>query len=225
MNIIKKWIWRGTNVFLSHSSVQRKFTTIYRRNLFLGTESRSGEGSDLVQTKIIREELPKIVQALNVRVFIDAPCGDFFWMQAVNLGVEQYIGIDVVTELIEQNQQRYGNARRQFRCRDIIRDRLPSGDLVLCRDCLVHLNFEQAKNILLNIKRSGIKYLLATTFTNRDHNIDLTKNMFWRVLNLEQPPFSFPKPLLLINEGYVESNGEYADKSLGLWRLSDLALS
>src|SRR4051812_4006879 len=38
-------------------AVQKKFTTIYRRNVFGGSESRSGVGSSLVQTQAIRDRL------------------------------------------------------------------------------------------------------------------------------------------------------------------------
>jgi hypothetical protein len=41
-------------------------------------------------------------------------------------------------------------------------------------------------------------------------------------LNLQLPPFNFPAPLRLIEENCTEDGGKYADKSLGLWRLSDL---
>jgi hypothetical protein len=34
------------------------------------------------------------------------------------------------------------------------------------------------------------------------------------------PPFSFPKPIKVINEGCPERG--YSDKSLGLWRIAEL---
>jgi len=46
----------------------------------------------------------------------------------------------------------------------------------------------------------------------------------WRPLNLERPPFNLPPPLVLVNEQCTEAQGRYADKSLGVWRLGDLAL-
>jgi hypothetical protein len=35
-------------------------------------------------------------------------------------------------------------------------------------------------------------------------------------------PFYFPEPLLIVNEGCTEEAGQYTDKSLGLWLLSDI---
>lgn len=202
-----------------------KFSDIYRNNSFGGRLSRSGEGSDLVQTEIIRRELPKLVEELSIRTFLDAPCGDWYWMKEVALGVERYTGIDIVESLIKKHSEQFGNASRHFLCRNLLEDDLPQADLILCRDCLVHLRFEHIQKVLINFQRSGAKYLLMTTFTDRDKNFDLVGiNGFWRTLNFELPPFNFPAPLKLINEGCTEENNQYHDKCLGLWRLEDIKL-
>lgn len=65
---------------------------------------------------------------------------------------------------------------------------------------------------------------MTTTFTERDENIDLTEEMIWRTLNLEKGPFYFPRPEYVLNEECTEGNGNYADKSLGLWLLRDLRI-
>jgi hypothetical protein len=92
----------------------------------------------------------------------------------------------------------------------------------MCRDLLGHLTFDQAKKAIRNFKRSGTTYLLTTTFTDRETNLDLKGDGFWRPLNLERPPMSFPKPVKIINENCTEDNLQYHDKSLGLWVLSDI---
>jgi hypothetical protein len=205
------------------SRLNEKFTEVYEKNIFGGRISRSGEGSDLVQTEVIRQELPRIVQEYGVRSFLDAPCGDWYWMRQTNLCVEHYIGIDIVKPLIERNQREFANASTSFCCMNLAEGELPQVDLVFSRDCLVHLSFEDGLRIIANFKRSGSKYLLTTTFVNRDHNNDLTgKDSFWRPLNMQLSPFNFPSPLLLINEKCTEEGGQYADKCLGLWRLSDI---
>ena len=205
-------------------AVQTKFTTIYRRNVFGGNESRSGIGSSIVQTKTIQREIPRLLEDLGVRSLLDAPCGDFNWMQHTLISLDQYCGADVVEELIAEDNRRYSNSTRHFVCLDIIRDHLPRADLIFCRDCLVHLNFEQARQALRNFQRSGAKYLLITTFPGSKTNAELAPGEVWRPLNLERPPFSLPLPLQLINEACTENDGAYADKSLGLWRLQELQL-
>jgi hypothetical protein len=108
-----------------------------------------------------------------------------------------------------------------FYKRNLIIDKLQKVDLVLCRDCLVHLSFTDIFSALNNIIDSGATYLLTTTFTSRSENRNITTGQ-WRTLNLEIPPFSFPSPLKIINERCTEGDGVYADKSLGLWRIEDI---
>jgi glycosyltransferase involved in cell wall biosynthesis len=204
--------------------LKQKFSIVYENNIFNGRHSRSGEGSDLVQTAIIRKEIPRLIQEFNIETFLDAPCGDWYWMKHIDLGVGQYIGVDIVDALIENNQSVYGKQNIHFRCVDLACDQLPKVDLIFTRDCLVHLGFQDALKIIKNFKLSGAKYLLATTFTNRDSNHDLGDG-FWRTLNLQLPPFNFPPPIRIINEGCTEGNNEYTDKSLGLWSLDDIVLS
>jgi hypothetical protein len=199
------------------------FRTIYQQNIWAkiagNLASRSGGGSDLIQTQVIRVELPKLVQKYNIKTFLDAPCGDFFWMKEVPLGCH-YLGIDIVDELIENNQQIYGD---KFKRLDLTNDPLPQVDLIFCRDCLVHLPYELIKKALLNFKRSGSTYLLTTTYPGiNNHDMSLHTHG-WRPLDLRKPPFSFPLPLELIDEKSTRTEDRL--KALGLWKLSDLNVS
>lgn len=232
---IKKAIKTMLHMFLQNdvekhmthrSKLDEKFTEVYEKNIFGGRESRSGEGSDLIQTEIIRREIPKIVQLYAVKSFIDAPCGDWYWMKHVNLGVDHYIGIDIVDTLIKKHRLEFGDASTEFICMNLAEGALPQADMIFSRDCLVHLSFEDALRIITNFKRSGAKYLLTTTFIDRDHNNDLVGlDSFWRPLNMQLAPFCFPKPIHLINEGCTEEDGQFKDKCLGLWLLSDITLT
>jgi hypothetical protein len=143
-------------------------------------------------------------------------------MRETQLGVKQYIGVDIVEALVQDNQRRFGDASTTFLCLNLAEDQLPKVDLILCRDCLVHLSFEDIHKVLANFKRSGSRYLLTTTFTGRKSNKDLAGADIWRPLNLRMPPFNFPSPLRLIDERCTEYHGQFADKHLGLWLLSDI---
>lgn len=200
----------------SQYSIQDTFQNIYKTNHWSGKASVSGEGSDLTQTQQIQIELPALLKRLKVNTLLDLPCGDFGWMQFIDFSNTNYIGADIVTEIISQNQQKYGQQNRQFRRLDITKDSLPAADLLFCRDCLVHLSFADIHQALANIKNSQITYLLTTNFTKCQVNEDITTGD-WRLLNFERPPFNFPPPLHLINEQCSEGGGEFTDKSLGLW--------
>ncbi len=206
-------------------NLQDKFALIYSKNIFGGKESRSGGGSDMGQTAEIRRLLPGLIQEFHVQTFLDAPCGDLFWMRVTPLGVNKYIGVDIVEELVEKNRHELGDEAHEFLCRNLAQDELPCVDMIFCRDCLVHLNYADVKKVLLNFKRSGSRYLLTSTFSGRDKNVDLVGKDIWRTLNLQAEPFNFPPPLQLINEKCTEGNGCFTDKSLGLWRLSDIEVT
>jgi SAM-dependent methyltransferase len=199
---------------------KKHFTQIFHSNGFIGSESRSGEGSGVEQTEVLRKELPRLLREFKVESMLDVPCGDWFWMRMVDLGPMNYVGADIVEEVVEANRTQFQSDTRKFQLLDVVEDRLPQVDLILCRDLLVHLNFADCRKAIRNMKKSGSKYLLTTTFPDRATNDDLTD--VWRILNLQIAPFNFPKPLGLLNEGCTEGENAYSDKSLGLWPLADL---
>jgi SAM-dependent methyltransferase len=200
------------------------FTDIYRKNRW-GGESVSGEGSDINQTKSVRDKLPDLLQTYSVRTLLDLPCGTFYWMQKVDLGGIAYIGGDIVPELIEQNNARYRSVSREFRVLDLIKDQLPPADLLLCRDCLIHLSFRDMESALRNIAQSGIPYLLTTNYPHITLNTDIVTGDF-RAINLQLAPFRFPKPITVIPEDIfpkLKDNPNFI-RELALWRTQDIAL-
>ncbi len=198
------------------------FRDIYRRNHWSGPESRSGLGAGVDQTAALATALPDLLRRLGVEVLLDLPCGDYGWMRRIELPVVRYIGADLLPELIRPLQQRFGGGRRSFVVLDLTRDPLPEADLLLCRDCLVHLSFGDIRRALGNVLRSGIPWLLTTTFPEGEANEEIATGD-WRPLDLERDPFGFPAPFELLNERCTEGGGSFADKSLGLWRTADLA--
>jgi len=184
-------------------------------------EMISGPGSDLVQTAVISSEIPAVIKEFDIQTMLDAPCGDFYWMRRVELGVKTYIGVDIVRELVERHTRNHANANRRFMCRDITSDTLPCVDMIFSRDALVHLSNSDAQAALANFKASGSKYLLMTTFAETPRNEDILTGG-WRPINFQRAPFNLPPPLKLINEHCTEDGGKYPDKSLGLWKLEDI---
>lgn len=207
--------------------LKKKFTEVFSKNAFGGDTSLSGRGSDLDQTSRIQEELPKLLHNYNVKSLIDLPCGDQNWITKVSLDNINYVGADIVTELVLENNKLYGSNIRTYIELDITQDIPPRADLILCRDLLVHLNTQQIYKALRNMKRSGSSLILTTTFTdNRKYkNLPfMSRKVGWRPINLQAAPFHFPESLQVINEECTEGGGLFADKSLSLWRLSDLPI-
>jgi hypothetical protein len=204
------------------TSRRRVFVTFYRENRWLDSQSRSGVGSRLEETRNVRAALPGLMADLKVRTLLDVPCGDLNWMKHVELGAVDYIGADIVPELVAENERRFagtrspGGTRYSFRQLDLVTEPVPRADLVLCRDCLVHISHRNVAKALRNIIASGSDFLLTTTFVERTENTDII--IGWYPINLQLPPFSWPAPIMLIDEG----SSEQADKRLGLWDLRAL---
>jgi SAM-dependent methyltransferase len=200
------------------------FSRIYRGNLWGEPQSVSGPGSSLEETVAVREELPRLVRQLGVRSLLDAACGDCHWLSSTQLDLDRYIGIDIVPELIAQNRERLGKAGWEFAVKDITSDALPQADLIICRDCLIHLSFHYIERILRNFRRSGATFLLTTTYSGLDSNHDILSGQ-WRPLDLELPPLSLPPPLLLLCEKDYRCGGLHLKRNLGLWRLAEISVS
>lgn len=203
-------------------STEEVFSKIYKENYWVYGESVSGTGSDVGQTNEVISELENLFQEYKIKSILDASCGDFNWMNKVNLGGIKYLGIDIVDELIKRNKSNYKDKEEvEFRTGNIITDELPKVDLIFCRDCLVHFSFSDIQKALDNFKKSGAKYLLTTSFINHPANTDI-KTGYWRPINLNKPPFAFPSPLKTINEKCTEGGGKHRDKSLVLMELENI---
>jgi hypothetical protein len=142
-------------------------------------------------------------------------------MDQVDLSGIEYFGGDIVPLIIEENQRLHSSESRRFMQLDLTRDVLPDADVLLCRDCLVHLSYANIRVVLANIARSNIRFVLMTSFPGRRDNYDVADGD-WRALDLQAPPFSFPEPSLAIVERCEEEDGAYADKSLLAWHVNDL---
>jgi hypothetical protein len=201
--------------------MKETFHKIYQTNHWSSGMSVSGAGSEQAQTEYLLIKLRSLVKELNVKHLLDVPCGDFNWIKHLQIPGLLYTGGDIVQEITLKNKSKYGSVKRKFITVDITSGRLSDADLLLCRDCFVHLSFNDISRALLNIKRHKITYLLTTTFPDCKINEDITTGD-WRPINLMLPPFNFPEPVYLINEKCTEGDGAFRDKSLGLWKTDQL---
>ncbi len=197
------------------------FSNIYTSNKWGDPESRSGKGSNMVATERIRAALPGLARDLGAESFLDLPCGDYFWMQRVELGVKTYTGGDIVVELIAENQRKYAREGVNFEVINLIEGPVPRHDIVFVRDCLVHLSLAHVAAAIRNLKASGSTWLVTTTYPETGTNEAISTGQ-WRALDLTAPPFSFPSPERMIDEAMPGLKGSSHDKSMGVWRLADL---
>lgn len=195
------------------------FTRFYQTNRWGSEETRSGTGSERSRMQQVVRDLSRLIRDLNIRSVLDAPCGDFNWMQDVGLAGVDYTGCDIVEELIEINCARYRRQGTTFQKLDFTVDPLPRADLILCRDAFVHFSYQRVSAALEKFCASGSKYLLTTSFVKTETNIDIHTG-WWRPINLQRPPFCLPEPLDMLSDG--DSDDLYKDKVLALWDLEAL---
>lgn len=193
---------RFTKTVLSLHNAEERFTWIYKNN-YWGHESASGSGSTILYTEKIRQELPKLISEFNIKSILDAPCGDFNWMQTLlpKLDID-YIGADIVKTLIESHKENYESKTTKFIVLNLIEDQFPTADLMFCRDCLFHLSYHDIQKVLANFVNSNIPYLLTTTHKNFSSfkNKDIVTGDF-RLIDLFSHPFLFPTiPLARIDD-------------------------
>lgn len=189
------------------------FSYIWKNNFWGDKESRSGNGSSLAATAALRAWLPAMLNSLDVRILGDAGCGDLNWMKELVGGLRFYFGYDIVPELIEDIRLRFkGQPNCFFSEADIVMDTLPACDAILCRDCLTHLTPDAAMMALKGFRRSGSRYVIATT-----HSVGRNvwvKTGGWYPIDMTAPPFNLPPPLHIFSEG--------GSKSLGIWSIDVL---
>jgi SAM-dependent methyltransferase len=203
--------------------MEQTFESIYESNAWGSAESPSGPGSTKDRGADFIVDLLAVLDDLRCRTLLDVPCGDFNWIRPVAERMDRYVGADIVQALVTRNQKLFGSARIRFIQLDLATDRLPVADVILSRDCLVHLSTRDIARCLENVRRSGATYFVTTTFVGPRDNEDIVTGS-WRPLNLEQPPFSLSAPVCAIDERCHHTGGIYADKRLGVWRIADLLL-
>lgn len=198
--------------------VQSRFEFIFSSNYWGNGESRSGNGSTLESTQQLRPALEALLQEMNVRTFLDAPCGDWNWMQSVKLPQDMlYIGGDIVQSMIDGLKERHSSEYVAFKHMNIIEAPLPRCDLWMCRDSLFHLSAADIVKTLQNFLRSGTPYVLLTNMSNIRVNEDIMTGSY-RPLNLLLKPFSLPKPRRTLPDSPVHEKQRY----MGLWHREDL---
>jgi len=200
---INKYVYnKNKKEIFNKNSQKERFELIYKTNFWSSKESVSGLGSEQVNTINVKKGIVNIINKYKINSILDAPCGDFNWIQGILNNDIKYIGADIVKDLIDKNLIKFYKKNINFIQLDITTDSLPDTDLMICRDCLIHLSFKRIKLFLQNFKKSNIKYLLVTSYEPKNShkkiiNLDIPDGEF-REIDVLEPPFSLPKPIIKI---------------------------
>jgi len=187
----------------------------------------SGSGSSSWRTEFIVDKIAQIIRTQNIRKIADI-CGDFAWQDGFlkRSDVQVYKGYDVSPTAIQRAITRYETLNLtttcEFKLANVCEEDIDGTELFICRDVLVHLNFELALKLLQRVIPKT-KYILVTSFTN-PKNVDIAIGK-WRTLNLRASPFERFEPSV-VDEFLEFPNGKGAlgDKRLLLLDVTKLGV-
>jgi hypothetical protein len=211
--------WRGQ--YTKHTrerDMTGVFSQIYSNGAWMMRENQdslSGVGSVREATGEMAAQLSAFLREVGCRQLVDIGCGDFNWMRTVT-GDFEYLGIDVVPQVIEANEAQYAHLRRRFICLDATSSPIESGDVALCREVLFHLSFRDGRKLMHNIKAAGFKHVLFTTDSAVWFNSDIRTGDFRRI-NLRRAPYGLPVPKRQLTDDKVS-----AGRALAVWQGTDL---
>lgn len=196
-------------------AVQSTFERIFQANAWSATETRSGGGATRQATRMMVPALADALRKLDIRVLVDAGCGDLNWLADLTVNLDFYFGLDVVEAITQQNNRLLGHRKNHFfKSMDIAQGPLPKADAILCRNVLTHLALPQAQSALHCMLHSGATWLIATSHDDATENLPKPTGT-WRPLNLCLPPFGLPPPRYRIADG--------PHKWLYIWAVADIA--
>ena len=229
--LIKYYYYKVTSIlFFNKNKTLLKFTKIYLLNAWGDNESVSGPGSTLKNTKSLRKRLPLLCKKFNIKSILDVPCGDFNWMKNFlkKKNNIEYMGGDIVKEIITNNNKLYKKKNISFKQINILKDRLPKYDLMICRACLMHFSNEDIFKFFINFSNSSIKYLLTTN--HLEHKKGKLKNIKnkdiitggFRELDLLSKPFNLKKKVLYTIDDYEFKIGKKFTSKMYLFTKQDI---
>eukprot|EP00931_Biecheleriopsis_adriatica_P079264 TRINITY_DN52669_c0_g1_i1.p1 TRINITY_DN52669_c0_g1~~TRINITY_DN52669_c0_g1_i1.p1 ORF type:complete len:442 (-),score=56.29 TRINITY_DN52669_c0_g1_i1:19-1344(-) len=184
------------------------FADIYRKGVWPGFFSRSGPGSDPFHpmVRVAITALDMAVDMLGCKSILDAACGDAAWLVAHFLCRRPdvyYHGIDIVSHVIKENQQKFPSVR--FSVADFsdpsCRHSLPAVDLVFSKETLNHMFVEDAVQALRNIQSTGARHLVTNVHRGSPNNRGASKGHHanYAPYDYALPPFNLRKLCRLVH--------------------------
>jgi len=174
---------------------------VYEMNLWGSNTSEFYPGAGSHHPEIVVPYITILVSFLTSfkrpLVVCDLGCGDFNIGKELVKHTENYIAVDVVTDLIAHNKEKFKEYNLEFQCLDIAVDDLPAGDCALLRQVLQHLSNTEVQRIVK--KLTDFKYVILTEHVPEGDfipNKDIISGQGIRLkkqsgLNLLAPPFNF----------------------------------
>lgn len=189
--------------------MKNSFTEIYKNKYWF---NGSGSGSSPQNTILYRKFLQNYITENKIKSVIDIGCGDWQFSKLIDWQGIEYLGLDVVDSVIENNKENYQTNTIKFECVDIQNFKLPQADLIIIKDVLQHWPNKKIKTFLP--KLATYKHILITnTCDGKNINQDISEGEM-RPLALDQKPFNIKMEKLLQYKSYRPIKKVYETKCI-----------
>lgn len=209
MKNLKRFVSDILNKFKTNKQI---FSNVYKKKYWGQTEDSnffSGEGTYVSHIDSYNEILVETINKHQIKSVCEIGCGDFEVSKKLLGSVNvDYVGIDVVPELIDHLDLEYGNESTKFICLDAAKENceLPKFDLCIIRQVLQHLSNKDIKRVLQNV--GNFPFLIITEhlpIKPQEFNGDKVTNGYIRLQNkltsgvyLDKDPFNLSSPIELL---------------------------
>lgn len=186
------------------------FSKIYHNQTWGESQSSnpyySGGGSNDEYAMPYIAAISQFIKQHQIKKVVDLGCGDFrIGKQLTLMNDIDYHGIDIVPEMIKYNIQKFASKKISFSLLNIVKNKIPDGELYLIRQVLQHLSNTDIKKILSKLNKE--KHVIITEHQpisgNITFNLDKTSGANIRLeknsgVFLEYPPFNKKLKKLLV---------------------------
>jgi hypothetical protein len=189
-------------------SVRDVFTEVYIKGEWGTRNGRFCSGPGSATDSITQPYIKMIIEFLQSidqeKTVVDLGCGDFEIGKHFIPYCSEYIGVDIVPNLIEKHELTNWGEHVKFICSDIIADDLPDGDICFLRQVLQHLSNDQIAKILPKLKKYKVIFI-TEDYPKNNKRIVPNKNMVHgsrirafdnSAVYLDKPPFNIPSQCL-----------------------------
>ena len=183
------------------------FSAMYGRNDWI---NGSGEGSSPDNTIEYRRYLQAFLRERRIRTVVDMGCGDWQFSTLIDWSGIQYLGMDVVPEIIERNRTLFGSPTVTFALSEGVDQELPCADLLILKDVLQHWPNADILSFLPRLQQC--RYALITDCTEPAVNTDCPLGGF-RGLDPQAAPFFLPCEKVLEYEWRSDHHGRSFKKA------------
>lgn len=196
----------------SANNLNTLFDVVYETN-YWGSGSGSGSNENLCQGYVAF--LQEFFKTHHIKSIVDAGCGDWQFSKNIDFSGITYQGFDVASFVINANTPRYSKDNISFHLYDGDFSKLPSADLLICKDVLQHLPIAKIKEFITILPR--FKYALITNDIGTNNNTEILPTQ-GRTLDLREDPFYLDCSIVFeIQENCPKSWG-IKSKPVMLWK-------